>query len=113
MDKMVDLGSKPEKHEPIKASKSPSVYYPTLHISGSGEVDLTEGASVTIKGTVKRSTKTTANGKTTYSYEIECQKMSCESCESEDEGDGLEKAMDKIAKKKTAPKKYEGDGDDE
>ncbi len=102
----IDLGKKPEKAslKPIgKPSNGP--FYPTVYLDGLGDIDIEDGAEVVIHGTVERVVKTTADGKTTYSCTVKAKKMECDDCEDE----GLDGAMKKIEKKKSAAYDEEND----
>lgn len=73
--------------KPSKLSDKPKPYYPSIEVNGEFEV----GDEVVIKGTVTRCIEDDNGCRCT----VECQKA-----ESEDEEEGLEGAMKKIAKKK-------------
>ncbi len=75
-------------------------YYPTLYISGVEGLDLEVGdITFTASGKVTSCTETQREGgKTTYSCEIEVHGLDVED---NAESDGLDKAISKIAKKKS------------
>ncbi len=107
----IDLGSKPLSDSAIKPANPSKVYYPSFHVSGADDLsDLPSGEfTATITGKVSSVTKSTRDGKTVWSCEIEVRDITPDGS-GKDSGDGLNDAIDKIAKKKSTDA-YEEDSE--
>jgi len=96
----IDLGKKSDHSMmamPKESEDDSKVYYPSLYISGV-KVSLPESGEITLKFKKLSETKSTCDGKTDYSVELEvqeiCEVESTEDETKEDSGD----ALDKLAK---------------
>jgi len=95
-----DIGQTPSND--IAASKvagKDKKYYPTVFIDNIEAIDGAVGDEVMLKGVIKRITEEETEDGERVSATIEIREVSCD-CHDEEEGDGLEGAMDKIAKDK-------------
>lgn len=99
-DSFVDLGVNREKTEPSPQNdvSNSKVYYPSVYISGNVGCDLEAGDEVLISGVVTGCTKTTRDGKTTYSCDVECRGIKVSGLSSKK--DGLDFALSEIEKER-------------
>ena len=99
-DSFINLGRNREKTElsRLNDGSDSKVYYPSVYISGNGNLDLEDGDDVLIRGIVIGCTKTTRDGKTTYSCDVECRGI--KNSESSSKREGLDLALSEIEKER-------------
>lgn len=102
----IDLGSKPEVVSDVKIKNEPSVYYPSLHINASESLDMPDEGIAQIKYRLGSVTKTTRDGKTRYSCDLEI--LGIKPVGEKKKG-GLSEAIDSIAAKKYSEDSEEGE----